>query len=107
MNHVDTISFEIISTVGMARSLYIEAIHSAKAGNFTEAQEKISEGQEYFTQGHKAHFGLIQQEADEEQEPVKINLILMHAEDQLMSAEAFGILAQEFVDLYQLINEKD
>ena len=107
MNNVDIISFEIISTVGMARSLYIEAIHSAKAGNFTEAHDKISEAQEYFTQGHKAHFGLIQQEADNQQEPVKINLILMHAEDQLMSAEAFGILAQEFIDLYQLILKED
>ena len=30
----------------------------------------------------------------------------MHAEDQLMSAEAFGILAKEFISVYQAIAEK-
>ena len=107
MTNIEQVSFEIISTVGMARSLFIEAIHCAKEQDFKQAQEKIEEGQAYFIQGHHAHFGLIQQEADDHQEPVKITLILMHAEDQLMRAEAFGILAQEFVDLYQLLQEKN
>lgn len=31
-------------------------------------------------------------------------MILMHAEDQLMSAEAFRILADEFIELYKKIN---
>ena len=30
-------------------------------------------------------------------------MILMHAEDQLMSAEAFRILADEFIALYKKI----
>ena len=38
MEGLELICFEIISSVGMARSLYIEAIQEAKAGNFEQAQ---------------------------------------------------------------------
>ena len=34
-----------------------------------------------------------------------MTLLLTHAEDQLMSAEAFGILSREFVDLYKEIKK--
>ncbi len=33
-------------------------------------------------------------------------MLLMHAEDQLMSAESFRILADEFIALYKRIDEK-
>ena len=44
MEGLELICFEIISSVGMARSLYIEAIQEAKAGNFEQAQELIKHG---------------------------------------------------------------
>ena len=34
-------------------------------------------------------------------------MLLMHAEDQLMSAENFRILASEFIELYQKIEAKN
>ena len=39
-------------------------------------------------------------------EKVEMDLLLTHAEDQLMSAEAFGILAERFVTLYKKLAEK-
>lgn len=103
MEGLELICFEIISSVGMARSLFIEAIQEAKEGNFEEAEKKIEEGNESFTQGHHAHAKLIQQEASGE--ACGMTLLLTHAEDQLMSAEAFKILSQEFVDLYKMIKK--
>jgi PTS system cellobiose-specific IIA component len=99
MERMDLLSFQIISTVGTARSMYIEAIQAAKNGNFEGAEELIKEGAVLFTQGHHAHSGLIQQEASGEK--TEFSLLLMHAEDMLMSAETFRILAEEFVDLYK------
>ena len=87
MEGLELICFEIISSVGMARSLYIEAIQEAKAGNFEQAQELIKQGDESFTEGHHSHAKLIQQEAGGE--ATQMTLLLTHAEDQLMSAEAF------------------
>ena len=31
-------------------------------------------------------------------------LLLIHAEDQLMSAEGFRIIAEEFIDVYKRLN---
>ncbi|NLC96228.1 MAG: PTS lactose/cellobiose transporter subunit IIA [Erysipelotrichaceae bacterium] len=99
MDGLELVSFQIISAVGTARSMYIEAIQLAKEGKIEEAREQIIEGEKVFTEGHHAHAGLIQQEAGGEK--VEFQLLLMHAEDQLMSAEAFKIIATEFIDVYE------
>lgn len=88
-------SFQIIAGVGCARSCYIDAIHLARDGKFEEAEAKIAEGQQHYAEGHAAHGGLVQQTAAGED--LSIDLLVVHAEDQLMSAEGFGILAKEFV----------
>lgn len=103
MEGLELISFEIISAVGTARSLYIEAIQEAKKGDFTRSDELIAEGNDAFTQGHHAHAKLIQEEAGGT--PTTMTLLLTHAEDQLMSAEAFKILCTEFIDIYRVIKK--
>ncbi|MFV0393906.1 MAG: PTS lactose/cellobiose transporter subunit IIA [Coprobacillaceae bacterium] len=101
MEGLELTCFQIISNVGGARSCFIEAIQHAKANNFEKAQEVMAEGEKFFTEGHHAHAQLIQSEANGELD--KITLLLIHAEDQLMSAESFKILAGEFIDVYKKI----
>lgn len=101
MDDLYAVAFQIISAVGAARSSYIEAIGCAKKGDFDGAQSMMNDGNALFLQGHHAHTGLIQQEASGE--PLVMNLILTHAEDQLMSAEGFRIIAQEFIDVYRQV----
>ena len=93
------ICFQIISAVGTARSIFIEAIHEAKEGNIESARAMVEEGSNVFTNGHHSHMELIQKEASGEK--TEINLLLLHTEDMLMSAESFRILAIEFIDLYE------
>ena len=88
-----TLSFQIIAAVGEARSLYIEAIHAARKGEGARVDELLSAGDEAFARGHMLHGGLAQREAAGEAS--EVCLMLVHAEDQLMSAESFGILARE------------
>jgi cellobiose PTS system EIIA component len=99
VERMDLLSFQIISAVGSARSMYIEAIQEAKRGNFTGAEALMSEGAQLFLQGHHAHAGLIQQEASGVKSDY--SMLFMHAEDLLMSAESFKILAEEFIELYK------
>lgn len=101
MEGIELICFEIISSVGGARSCYIEAIELAKNKQFDEAQQAIKNGDEMFLQGHHAHAKLVQQEASGDK--VDVVLLLVHAEDQLMSAETFKILAEQFIDVYKQI----
>lgn len=92
-------SFQIIAAVGNARSLYIEAIHAAREGDFDRAHQLVAEGEKSFVMGHDAHNALVQAEAAGT--PTEMCLLLTHAEDQLMSAEEFGILAGEFMSVYE------
>jgi len=105
MQDLELIAFQIISNVGSARSAFVNAIRAAKAGDFPRAEKLIEEGEADFLTGHKAHQQLLTDEASGTAAPV--TLLLAHAEDQLMSAEAFKILAREFIDLYQRVEGRD
>lgn len=103
MEDMEMTAFQIIAAVGTARSKYIEAIDLASEGKFDEARAAIKEGEEAFNGGHAAHGQLLTKFANGELPPMDI--LMTHAEDQLMSAEAFGILAGKFITLYEKINK--
>ena len=98
MEGLELIAFQIISAVGTARSCYIEAIQKAKQDDFAGAEQLIGEG-------NHAHAKLLQDEAGGEGS--SINLLILHAEDQLMSAEAFKTIALEFIDVYKKFKTLD
>lgn len=99
MDGLELLCFEIITAVGSARSSYIEAMQVAKSGDFAKAEEMIEEGKKQFREGHAKHALLIQNEAAGEATP--INLLLVHAEDQMMSAEVIEIMTKEIIALYK------
>ena len=99
-------AFQIIATVGSAKSQYIEAIQKAKDGNIAGAKALIESGNKDFNEGHTAHLSLLQQSAIDNKN-VTFSLILVHAEDQLMQAESFRIIAEDFIDVYEKIESKN
>lgn len=99
MSHAEMDILEIISSVGQARSYYIEAIQEAKSGNYEGCNDLLRKGNEMYAKGHRIHQKMIQGEAGGEK--TELNLLLTHAQDQLMSAEAFKILCDEFVDIHR------
>ena len=101
MEGLELTAFQIISAVGTAKSSYIEAIGAAKNGDVDRAEKLIKEGDENFVEGHKAHAGLLEKEASGELGP--LGLLMVHAEDHLMSAEAFKTVALEFIASYKRI----
>ena len=94
---------EMISAAGGAKSNYMKAISAGKAGEFDEAKKLIDEGSEYFAKAHEAHSQMIATEASGVNSMV--TLLLVHAEDQMMSAESFRIIAAEFIDMYKKFEE--
>ena len=99
-------AFQIIATVGSAQSQYIEAIQKAKDGDIAGAKALIESGNKDFNEGHTAHLSLLQQSAIDNKN-VTFSLILVHAEDQLMQAESFRIIAEDFIDVYEKIESKN
>lgn len=103
MKEFDLKLFNIISNVGTARSNYIEALQAVKSGNPEEAKQLMVEGSQAYSLGHQVHMELIQKEASGD--PVVPTLLLIHAEDLMMSAEVFKIMAEEFIELHGQLHE--
>lgn len=104
MEGLELIAFEIISNVGMGKSLAIEALRDARQGNYEEANKKIEEAKTFFIKGHHSHASLIQKEAAGEK--VEFSLMVMHAEDQLMCAETIKDLVIEIIEMHKDLNNK-
>lgn len=101
MKHIELISMKIISSVGAARSMYVEAIHFASKSEFAKANDFIKKADEMFQQGQESHAKLLQEEAAGVDMPM--TLLLAHAEDQLMSAETLKILCEEFISVHRTL----
>jgi len=101
MEELELVCFQLISAAGIARSCSIEAIREAKKGNFEKAEELMKEGKSQFLKAHDVHSKLFQQNTNGED--TNSLILVMHAEDQLMSAEMLEILTKEFIDNYERI----
>jgi cellobiose PTS system EIIA component len=97
-----SISFQIILHGGNARSLAMEAMTLAKENHFEEAEQKIREAEQELQHAHHHQTSLIQAEASGDQYDIPI--ILIHAQDHLMTAMTLKDLAKEIVDLRKIIS---
>ena len=91
--------FQIISHAGTARSQFIMAIDAAEKGDFDRAVELMAQGNEEYAISNRSHHEIVQmEESGSLREP---HLLLVHCEDQMMSAEAFKVMAEKFISLYR------
>ena len=105
MNELQMTCFEIISYVGTAKSMYINAVQKAKEGDFDAAEELIKQGDEAYNGGHDVHMGLLKKEANGElQGP--FNVLISHAQDYVMTGMAMKDMAVEIVNLYTQLRAK-
>ena len=97
--------FQIITAAGGSKSNYIGAIQEAKAGNFDVAEPLVKDGDAYQSQAHDPHAKLLAEEAQlmvaGKNSADLVCLLLIHAEDQMMSCEVFKQMAVEFIELYE------
>ena len=96
---LEEMALEIITNVGTARSMYVEAVEAAKTGNFEEAHNLVAEGEKIFVNGHHAHADLVNAKIGVEE--LQYMFLVMHAEDQLMSAETLKIVCDEVIDMLE------
>lgn len=91
----------IIINAGQSRSLSYEALRHAKQGNFTEAEGLMKEAQEFANQAHLVQTQLI--EADEGEGKTKMTLIMVHAQDHLMTSMLAKELVAELIELHRKV----
>jgi cellobiose PTS system EIIA component len=87
----------IITHSGDAKSDAFEALENAREGEFETAKKLMDKSRTTMIEAHKAQTQLLQKEA--QGDDMKISILLIHAQDHLMTAK----LAQELIE--QLIEQ--
>lgn len=100
---LEIIIINIINSSGEARSFCMEAIGYAKKGETEKAKNAIEEANNKLSEAHKSQTSLIQEEARGEGKP--ISLLLVHAQDHLMNAITVRDMANEFIELYEIVKD--
>ena len=88
----------LIINAGMSRSLCFEALRQARAGQFAEADDLLRQAAEAANAAHGVQTRLI--EADEGEGKIPVTLILVHAQDHLMTAMLARELVTELIELH-------
>ncbi|KGX86860.1 PTS lactose/cellobiose transporter subunit IIA [Pontibacillus litoralis] len=97
--NIEQVSFEIILHAGNARSSAMEALQIVKQNDYDGAMQKIEEAETELHKAHKAQTQLLQQEAQGEGKAPTV--LLVHAQDHLMTAMTLKDMAKEMIDLYK------
>ncbi|ERG67829.1 PTS mannose transporter subunit IIA [Exiguobacterium chiriqhucha RW-2] len=96
------LSFMIILHAGNARSSAFEAIAAAKRGEVETAEAKMKEADAAFLEAHKMQTELLQEEARGTASDMSV--LLVHAQDHLMTAMTVKELAIEMIDMITRLN---
>lgn len=94
----------LIINGGSAKSSAFEAISAAKKDQFEVADKKLKEADQFLIEAHNVQTGMLKDEADGKHN--EISLMMVHAQDHLMTAITFRDLAGEIVDLYKRLDSK-
>ncbi len=92
-------SMMIVTFAGMAKSAALEAIDLADEGK--DASEKFTEAEENLKLAGQEHFKVLAASAEED---IKLDILFIHAEDQMLNAETTLALAKKMVRMYEKIN---
>lgn len=99
---MEEIILNIIMHSGEARNYSMDAITSAKAGDFNKSRELIIKADEELGYAHTSQTSLIQGEAVNDK--IEFSLLLVHAQDHLMTTMTFKDLAIEIIEVHEKID---
>ena len=102
MDQQEQIVINLIVNAGSARSSAIEAIQYAKAGDIEKAEESLGNAKEAVNEAHHSQTEMIQAEIRGEKAP--LSLLMVHAQDHLMTTMTLREVALEMLELYKKVN---
>ncbi len=98
MTNLEQHSMMIVTFAGVAKSAALEAIDLAEQG--LDYKEKFQEAEDNLKLAGEEHFKVLALSANEE---IKIDVLFIHAEDQMLNAETTLLLAKKIVKIYERI----
>ena len=98
-NDLEEVVMGLIINSGQARSLAYAALKQAKQGDFVAAKTMMEQSRTALNEAHLVQTKLI--ESDQGEGKMKVSLVLVHAQDHLMTALLLKDLMQSFMELYR------
>lgn len=98
-DELESISFGIIASSGQARSLAFDALKHARAHDFEKARALMGESKKMAVQAHQFQTELLTKEASGDH--VELNVLLVHAQDHLMTSMLAEELIEEIIYLHE------
>ena len=95
-------AFEIILHSGTARTEVHEAFALMREGKYAESEEKLEVANTELVEAHHAQTKLLQDEASGVE--IKIEIIMVHAQDHLMTTLTLLEVAKEMLELHKKID---
>lgn len=89
----------IITHSGDAKSHAMEAIKAAREGDFEKADDSIKQAERAFVEAHHSQTALLTKEAQGQK--TEVSLLMVHAQDHLMTSMTFTDLAKEIIFLHR------
>lgn len=93
----EEISMTLIASAGEGKSLAFEALNKAKNHQFEEAEKLMQQAEESVKKAHVEQTKLLVKEAN--QEKAEINVLLIHAQDHLMTSVLAVDLIREMIEI--------
>ena len=100
---LQVVAFEIILHSGSARTSVHEAFADMREGHYNEAAEKLEVANADLLEAHHAQTNLLQEYASGTD--IKIEIIMVHAQDHLMTTMTLREVALEMLNLYRMIEK--
>lgn len=104
MDQLEKDIFEIIVNAGQGKAYAYEALGEAEKGNFENIVSLYQNADEYFNKAHNIQTRLMQDEMQDDSKLV--SLLMVHAQDQLMTALESRDLIKSLIKMYEKIYEK-
>lgn len=96
---LQTVAFEIILSGGNGRSMIHEAFALMREGKLDEAEEKLKEAEKSIIDAHNSQTDLLQAYASGEE--LIMEIIMVHAQDHLMTTMTLKEVALEMLAMYR------
>lgn len=100
-NDLEEVVMGLIINSGQARSLAYAALRQAKQGDFVAARATMDQSRLALNEAHLVQTKLI--EGDQGEGKMKVSLVLVHAQDHLMTSMLARELVTELIDLHEKI----
>lgn len=95
----ETTVIDLIINAGESKSLAMQALYNAKRGEWDEVDTLLKQSTEASKKAHHVQTELIGM--DEGEGKIPVNLIMVHAQDHIMTAMLAREMIEEMIDIHK------